>query len=244
VRTIQCAVLVCLVGLLVDARPMGAEAGELHPPIGQSQDTAGSEIAGKVVSTMNAASYTYVEVDTGDAVVWAAAPRTEVTVGDRVFIPGGMPMPDFYSPTLDRRFEVIYFAPVIRVHGANPGSAHGAPAAGAAAAEPDFSGIERPAGGMTVAELREQKADLGGKEVTLRGKVVKYNAGIMGKTWIHVRDGTSGPEGGNDVTVTTTSTDASLGDVVLVRGVVALDKDFGYGYQYDLLIEDATVTNE
>jgi len=242
VKTIRLAVLVALAGLLVNTQPMRAAAGDVHAPIGEAPGAAGRVITGTVVSTSNVASYTYVEVDTGDGIAWAAGPRTEVKVGDRVFIPDGSPMPDFYSPTLDRRFELIYFATAIKVHGASPSAA--ATGGDAAGAEPDLTGIERPDGGMTVGELHEQKADLSGKEVTLRGKVVKYNAGIMGKTWIHVRDGTSGPKGANDVTVTTTSTDASLGDVVLVRGIVALDKDFGYGYQYDLLIEDATVTNE
>lgn len=241
-KTIRFAVLIGLAALLVNADPVHVAAGEMHAPLGAEPAGDGRAITGTVVSTTNVASYTYVEVDTGDGIVWAAGPRTEVKVGDRVFVPDGSPMPDFYSPTLDRRFAMIYFATAIKVHGEGPSTA---PTGGdATAGEPDLTSIERAEGGMTVGELHEQKADLGGKEVVLRGKVVKYNAGIMGKTWIHVRDGTSGPEGANDVTVTTSSTDASLGDIVLVRGVVALDKDFGYGYQYDLLIEDATVTNE
>jgi hypothetical protein len=243
-------VLVCLLGLLASSIPTGAAADDPNMPPAPAFGAGTAPIAGTVVSTSNAASYTYVEVDTGDAVVWAAGPRTEVKAGDRVFIPDGSPMPDFFSPSLDRRFELIYFASAIKVHGATPEAAptgegpHGAPVGNSGGAELDLSGIERPAGGLTVAEIVEQKAGLAGKEVTLRGKVVKYNPGIMGKTWIHVRDGTSGPGGVNDVTVTTASASASVGDTILVRGTVALDKDFGYGYQYDLLIEEANVTTE
>lgn len=238
-KTIRFAVLIGLAALLVNADPVHVAAGEMHAPLGAAPAGDGRVITGTVVSTTNVASYTYVEVDTGDGIVWAAGPRTEVKVGDRVFIPDGSPMPDFYSKSLDRRFEVIYFATAIKVHEAGP--ATGGDTAGG---DVDLTGIERADGGMTVGELRAQKAGLAGKQVVLRGKIVKYNAGIMGRTWIHVRDGTADAEGNGDVTVTTPSTDASLGDVVLVRGVVALDKDFGYGYQYDVMIEDAVVTNE
>ena len=72
------------------------------------------------------------------------------------------------------------------------------------------------------------------------GKVVKYNAMIMGKNWIHLQDGTGEP-GSNDLTVTTQGT-AFVGDTVLVRGNIGLDRDMGAGYRYDVLIEDATIT--
>jgi hypothetical protein len=76
-----------------------------------------------------------------------------------------------------------------------------------------------------------------------RGKVVKTNPNIMGKNWLHVRDG-SGAEGTNDLTVTTAGTAPNVGDTVVVKGTVALEKDFGMGYQYDIIVEDAEVTVE
>ena len=107
----------------------------------------------------------------------------------------------------------------------------------------DLAGITRAAGGKTVAEVFAEKNSLAGKPIILRGKVVKTNANIMGKNWLHVRDGT-GVEGSNDLTVTTTGTLPSVGDTVLLTGPVVLDKDFGMGYQYDVLIEDALVKVE
>jgi hypothetical protein len=88
-----------------------------------------------------------------------------------------------------------------------------------------------------------EKDALVGKPVTVRGKVVKANSGIMGKNWIHVRDG-SGSDGTNDLTVTTTTAQPNVGDTVLVTGPVSLNKDFGMGYQYDVIVEDAQVTVE
>ncbi len=73
----------------------------------------------------------------------------------------------------------------------------------------------------------------------VRGKVVKFNAGILGHNWIHLQDG-SGGNGTNDLTITTDAT-VKVGDVVTMRGTVALNRDFGAGYNYPLILENATV---
>jgi hypothetical protein len=78
--------------------------------------------------------------------------------------------------------------------------------------------------------------------VKVRGKVVKYNSGIMGKNWLHIQDG-SGAAGSNDLTVTT-SANTKVGDTVLVAGVLSANKDFGSGYKYALIVQDAKVTVE
>lgn len=120
------------------------------------------------------------------------------------------------------------------------GETHPAPKA---AAEVDLAGIARAEGGKTVAEVFAEKDALAGQSVTFRGKVVKTNPDIMGKNWLHVRDG-SGAEGTNDLTITTAGTMPNVGDTVLVTGTVNLNKDFGMGYTYDVLVEDAQVTVE
>ena len=106
----------------------------------------------------------------------------------------------------------------------------------------DFSKIVKPKGGKTVQEVYQEKDKLNGKRVTLRGKVVKYNEAIMGKNWLHLRDGT-GKEPANDLTVTTQAK-AKVGDMVLLEGTVTLNKDLGAGYNYDVIIEDAKVKIE
>jgi hypothetical protein len=96
--------------------------------------------------------------------------------------------------------------------------------------------------GKTVSEIYAGKASLKGASVAVRGKVVKYNPGIMGKNWIHLRDGSgSNEKKDNDLTVTTLDS-AALGDVILVKGKVQLDRDFGAGYAYPVIIEDAKVS--
>ena len=82
------------------------------------------------------------------------------------------------------------------------------------------------------------------KPVLVRGKVVKYNAGIMGKNWVHLRDGSgSAADNTNDVLVTTAN-QAKVGDVVTVKGIVHTNKDFGAGYAYKVLIEEATLQSQ
>ncbi len=123
-------------------------------------------------------------------------------------------------------------------------SQQAAPVKTAAAPETvtDFSDVTKAEGGKTVEEAFAERADLNGKEILLRGKVVKYTGGIMGKNWLHVKDGT-GSQGTDDLVVTTMAT-AAVGDKVLVKGILASDKDFGSGYRYDAIVEDAEITVE
>lgn len=209
----------------------------------------GGGMSGKVVETMNAGEYTYVLVDTGAKKAWAAAPRFTVKPGDSVEIADSMPMPNYHSKTLNRDFDVVHFAGGVVVNGVKPASTTpelpqghppiGAPAAPAAVA---VTGVKKADGGKTIAEIYAEKTKLSGKQVKIRGKVVKYNAQIMGKNWVHIRDG-SGTEGSNDLLVTTSSP-TKVGDTILVTGTVAINKDFTAGYKYPVLIEDAKVTAE
>jgi hypothetical protein len=107
----------------------------------------------------------------------------------------------------------------------------------------DLTGIAKAEGGKTVAELFAEGPQLSGKSVTVRGKVVKTNKGIMDRNWLHVRDG-SGAEGSNDLTVTTLGDLPAVGATVVVTGPLSVNKDFGMGYQYPVIIEGATITVE
>lgn len=216
---------------------------------------AGAAVAaprkGRVVETMNSGGYTYVLVDDGAAKIWAAAPELKVAVGEQVVLSSGVPMADFHSKTLNRTFDVVYFVDRIEVTrgdsaGKPTGNApsaptgHGSPASSVGAV--DLSNVAKAEGGYRVAELYADKSSLAGKEVLVRGKVVKVTTGVMGKTWIHIRDG-SGDADTNDLTVTT-STVANIGDTVLARGKLGVDRDFGFGYKYAIIVEDAVVTNK
>jgi len=92
----------------------------------------------------------------------------------------------------------------------------------------------------TIEALYQEKADLSGHQVQVHGKIVKVNNAIMNRNFLHLRDGT-GQEGSNDLTITSQDT-AEVGEEVVVTGVITVDKDFGAGYTYSILLEHATVS--
>jgi hypothetical protein len=213
-------------------------------------EAAGGGFTGSALEIIKADRYTYVQVDTGTEKIWAATPEFRAKVGDTVVVPKGLAMQNFHSKTLERDFEVVYFVGAITDAGNDqgPGQMAGAsfmhPPRSAKGSKPqiEVSGIERAKDGKNVAEIFAGSGELAGEQIMVRGKVVKFLPQIMGKNWLHLQDG-SGSEGTNDLTVTTTNT-VKVGDVVLVNGVVSVNRDFGYGYSYDVIIEDAEVTVE
>jgi hypothetical protein len=212
----------------------------------QSHGVTESTATGTVVETMNAGTYTYVLVDANGTEIWAAATRFDVAVGDNVVVPLEMPMQDFYSESLDRTFPVVYFTSQILMEGqaGSPAMPPGHPAVGGPMASShetanEIAAIDPIDGGVTVDRIWTETADLAGTSVTVRGQVVKFNGGILGTNWIHLQDGTgSASDGTHDLTVTT-SADVSVGDVITVTGTLVTDQDFGAGYTYEVLLQDA-----
>jgi hypothetical protein len=195
---------------------------------------------------MDAASYTYVRVKTDRGDVWAATGQFKVAVGDRVRVPLEMQQTDFRSPTLNRQFPVIYFTSHIdREGGEAPPPmmpAHGSPETASAAPAPAATARVAPAqGGMTIADVWAKREALAGKTVTVRGRVVKFNGGILDRNWIHIQDGTgSAKDGSNDLAMTSQDA-AKVGDLITATGKVAVKQDFGAGYTYAVLLEQATL---
>jgi hypothetical protein len=213
-------------------------------------ESAGGGFSGTVAETIKVERYTYVQVDTGKEKIWAATPEFQGKVGDTVVVPEGLVMKNFHSNTLERDFELVHFVGAISGGGniqemnqaVQMPSGH--PPMGGKSSKPqiEVSRVEKAEDGKTVAEIFAGKEDLAGKQVLVRGKVVKFLPQIMGKNWLHLQDG-SGSEGTNDLTVTTTAV-AEVGDLVLVSGKVSVNRDFGYGYSYEVLLEDAEIRVE
>ena len=233
----------------------GAGKGGAVAPAG-----ADANLHGTVVERLDAPpSYTYLKIKSATGEVWAAVPTSTVAVGTEVTVMNPMPMQNFESKTLNRTFDVVMFASSAEV-GNVQAPAGGAPAGAAMAPMGDKAGSPIPpavvaadlsnikvakaagADGRTVAEVWGQKDALKDKTISVRAKVVKMTGGVLGKNWLHLRDG-SGADGtkDNDLVVTTTE-NAAVNDEVTVTGVVHTDKDLGSGYQYPVIIEDAKIT--
>jgi hypothetical protein len=217
---------------------------------GASQEGAVRRVTGTVQETMDAGAYTYVRVDAGSEEIWAASSRFAVAVGDRVVVPLETPMQNFHSPNLKRDFPLIYFTSRISREGETP-EPDPAPEQMAPGTHPPSTPVaamtERipPAdGGITIAHLWANRQSLAGQRVTVRGKVVKFNGGILERNWLHLQDGSGDASKQTHDVAVTTSADASVGDIVTVSGVAAVDKDFGAGYAYPVILEDATLSRK
>ena len=198
-------------------------------------------VKGEVLETMNAGGYTYMRLKTGSGETWAAVNRANVSKGAKVSVENPMEMEDFESRSLKRTFPKIVFGSLAA--SGNGAAEMAAAHAGVAKAEVGDVRVPKAVGAnaRTVAEIVTRGGELKDKPVLVRGKIVKYNPGIMGKNWVHLRDGSgSAADGSNDVLVTTNDK-ARLGDVVSVQGLVRVNKDFGAGYSYKVIIEDATL---
>lgn len=259
------AVILAASALVACKKPETAAPAQMAQ--GAPAAPAAGALRGKVLERVDAPPYSYLKLATASGEVWAAVPQTTTATGAEVGVANPMPMKDFESKTLNRKFEVVYFGtlaggPEAAAPAQAPGAAAPAPAQGgmppaapaqmaaqhqAAAAGPEDVKVAKVAKaggpeGRTVAELFAQRTALKEKKVAVKGQVVKFSPGIMGKNWIHLRDGSGSHEKkDNDVTVTTQD-DVKVGDVVTVKGTVRLDRDFGAGYAYPVIIEEAKVT--
>jgi len=204
---------------------------------------------GTIIETTNVTRYTYVLLDDGNEKIWAAGPKVDLKVGDSVAVNANMPNKEFYSPTLKRKFDKLYFVDKIMRSDETCDKTTSTAQPTCPTLKSDdkvaskSSAVEimlKPEGGKTVAEIWAEKANLTGKKVIVRAKVVKVTANVLGMNWLHLRDG-SGGEGNNDLVVTTKA-DLKVGQIVTASGLISTDKDIGAGYRYDVIVENATVT--
>jgi len=197
-------------------------------------------VKGEVLEVRDVESYTYLRLKTQDGETWAAVAKAPVKKGSEVTLENVMVMDNFVSKTLKKTFKTILFGSLAGAQSSTPGLGM---ATSHAIKTINLADIHVPRAigenAKTVAEIVSKAVELKDKPVLVRGKIVKYNAGIMGKNWIHLRDGSAVNE--NDDILVTTASAAKLGDIVTVKGVVRNDKDFGAGYFYKVLIEDATL---
>jgi len=220
------------------------------PSIKHTQDEASGTISGKVVETMNASGYSYVCVEKNGKKTWVAVPEMKVTVGTNMSFHPGAVMPNFTSKTLNRTFDSIVFSGG-PASGGGQGAASDVPGgdpthvgskANVSSLDKDIK-VEKAAGtnAYTVGEVYAKRASLHAKQVAVKGKVVKFSQGIMGKNWVHIQDGSGNQQKGTHNLVATTLDTAAVGDIVTVTGTFAKDKDFGAGYLYKAIVEDAKV---
>ena len=240
-----------------------------HPKIELPAQTTTHEhteqLTGKVLESMNSGGYSYINLQNkGGGKVWIAVPETKIRVGEQMSFKEGLVMTNFPSKTLKRSFDKIIFSngiipqskaevaktppkdlsvPPINTS-ADPKKKQkiviGSQPAVALKEKVSVTKAKGP-NAYTVEEIYKKSAKLNTKKVVVHGKVVKASTGIMKKTWIHIQDGTGSQAKGTHNLVCTTKGTANVGDIITVTGTVAKDRDFGYGYRYNVILEDAVI---
>ena len=195
-----------------------------------------------VVTSEPAGDYTYLSVSDGDESYWIAVSGKDFEKGETIYFKSFLEMRDFKSKELDRTFESILF---VDRFSREPGDLEMGAPSGAETSNPrkdrmdvliDSIKIAPAPGGISIAELYGNAEKYKDQQVVVRGQIVKINRDIMDRNWVHLMDGTRVDR--SDLTFTTTE-DFQLGDTITIRGKVALDKDFGAGYVYPLIVEEA-----
>jgi hypothetical protein len=156
-----------------------------------------------------------------------------------------MLMTKFESKSLKRTFDEVYFG-TLTPSGTAEGGGDNPHAGVSQPVAVEVGKVEKATGtdARTVAEAWAQKSTLVGKTVSIRGIVVKYNAAVMGKNWIHLQDGSGDAgKGTNDITVTSME-EVAKGQTVTLKGTLRTNKDFGSGYSYAIIVEDAKVVRD
>jgi len=199
-------------------------------------------------------NYTYLLGKENNTSSWLAVPTVQAEIGKTYYYIGGMAMNNFTSKELKRTFDLVMFLGGLSEEPLDEnGNTKQDPYSGINHQQHSDKPYQRTtpketkidekiapiADGITIQQLFTNKEIYSGKTVKIKAKVTKYNEAIMNKNWAHVQDGTDF-EGKFELVVTTLAT-VKVGDIVTFEGTVVLNKDFGYGYKFDLFIENAIV---
>ncbi len=212
---------------------------------------------GTILEIKDAMGYKYLRVNEEGKEVWIAIAKAPVTVGDKIGYDKATAMPNFKSKTLNQTFKEIFFVSDLYLPNKvqkpksmkemldlNPKKQD--PHADmekwmSPTEEKDLTKTFVQKDTYTVEEIHMWRENLEGKNITIEASVSKVSHEIMELDWVHLNDGTGNEEKlTNDLVLTAKNTTIKAGDKVLAKGNVVVNKDFGFGYFYKVLIQDAT----
>ncbi len=200
-----------------------------------------------VTQTTPATRYSVMEVKEKDANYWISTSPIQVKIGDTLYYTDALKQMNFEVKELDKTFDELYLVTDIATTLENKVQAPHGEMIQHPNTKTGFNSdikIETPEGGVSVADIYAKADELVGQKVKLKGKVIKFNEAILGKNWIHIQDGSGNEANSNfDMTLTTTGK-ANVGDVIVIEGILQKDVDFGSGYKYDLIIQEASILEQ
>lgn len=205
-----------------------------------------------VQEVLHVNEYSYLRVLEDGIEKWLAVPSIVVEIGKTYYHGTTMEMNNFESKGLNKTFETIFFVENLSTDAnetaiqtpeniqnqTSPNTSE----TPKSSIEKNKVTVETPGDRISIAELFENKEKYKDKLVKLSGKVAKYNPAIMNINWVHIQDGTDF-NGEFDLTITTNEV-VQIGETITILGKVTLNKDFGAGYFYKIIIENAILINE
>jgi hypothetical protein len=193
----------------------------------------GAAHTGTVIETINGGGYTYMHVEENGKEFWIAGPKMQVRSGAKISFSEQVWMSNFNSKALGRTFDRILFVGGVKVASSE------SKASKAKTSSPQKAAA--PATTYTIKEIFSKKDKLKGQMIRVRGNVVKVSEAIMGHNWVHIQDGTGG-EGSDKLIFRAKGQTASVGSTITAQGRFETDKDFGFGYFYPVIVEEASFT--
>jgi len=189
-----------------------------------------------VLEKIATGGYIYLKVSEKDKEYWMAIPNRPIEIGATYYYDQGMEMGKFESKSLKRTFKNIIFAQGVSN---NKDAIKTAKKKIVNKENSKVVNVDKAANGIRIATLFENPKTYQNKEVIIKAQVVKVNNEIMGVNFIHLQDGT---KGNNQFDLTVTSNHRFVvGNIITIKGTVVLNKDFGAGYSYDVLVEKAVI---
>lgn len=214
-----------------------------------------------VLEAIQVSTYTYLKCNENGKEIWLAVKKMDVKIGKKYYYTSGMEMQNFTSKELNRTFESIIFLesvspnPEMKKEDSSESNLHqnaeqnphskntsapsieGKESTKGKADKKEAVQVSKAEGGITIAELFNNPKSYEGKTVKIKAQVTKFSDGIMKLNWIHLQDGTES-SGKFDLTATSTTLEVKVGDVVTLEGKITLNKDYGFGYFYEVIMED------
>lgn len=224
------------------------EPGHNHP-VGSDSFTENLHTV-RVNETLPTKKYIYMNVTEDGKDFWIATAKQDITIGGTYFYRGGLLKTNFESKEYNRMFDTIYLVTNIvkQDHGNNTGNLKADFTDNLEATNESNTSqketipthteaVVAHKGSIKIAELVANPKSFEGKTVQITGKVVKVNPNIMNRNWLHLQDGSK-----NDFDlVVTTNTFVPEGKTITIKAKVSLDRDFGAGYRYDLILEEGVL---
>ncbi len=192
--------------------------------------------------------YVYLKVneDSGKQ-FWIASRKQEVSKGDVYFYRNPLLKTNFESKEYNRVFDTIYLVSnlVAEDHSKHVDQLNTVPTSPTMekttkVKEDIPTHTERNIefkGAVKISELVKDPKKYEGHSVQISGKCVKVNPNIMKRNWLHIQDGSK-----NDFDlVVTSSSFVPEGSDITIKATVSLNRDFGAGYKYDLILENGAL---